>query len=409
MRFILIFIINFYIGGINAFVPLPRAEVTANLVNNRIYFNGGWNGSFSSDFFYLDVSAPFITNSIASMPWTDLSSIPNLTNRTAYAACINGTNIFYIGGSFIKETDLSFTSAFDVTTQKWSTPVTSGDLTSIERHFIHCVSSKNGIYVYGGWDDALSMIRLDVSNLIWSTFSGIMAPLVPVGYSATLLNDTSILYIGGGTNLRLGAKFSYLSLDKPTSGSSIPSPRIDHGAVFIPQYNQILMFYGSNDTSIWALDTLKFVWSVTSISNIGGSPTSLFSFASILVGAYILIGFGRYDESANNVTNNFFLLDVSQKDNYKWVTTYDPTKQLQSAQPNSTTSTSSPPSNSSSNSSNNSSNNIAAIIGGIFGVLAGLIVLITIAVLIVKRYGHSSHPDLVTSQENSSNQPIPTN
>ncbi|CAG8764911.1 35575_t:CDS:2, partial [Racocetra persica] len=77
-----------------------------------------------------------------------------------------------------------------------------------------------------------------------------------------------------------------------TSGS-IPSPRIDHGAVFIPPYNQILIFYGSNDTSIMALDTLMFVWSVATISNIGGSPSSLFSFASTLIGAYILIAFGR--------------------------------------------------------------------------------------------------------------------
>ncbi|RIB04855.1 hypothetical protein C2G38_2148819 [Gigaspora rosea] len=339
------------------------------------------------------------------MPWTDLSSIPGLIIRTAHAACINGTNIIYIGGSFMKETDSNFTSAFDVTTQKWSTLMTSGNLTSIERHFINCVSSGNGIYVYGGNDDLFSMIRLNVSNLIWSTFSGIMVPFVPVGYSATLLNDTSILYIGGGTNLRSGANFSYLSLDKlplynindntwslvPTSGS-IPSPRIDHGAVFIPQYNQILMFYGSSDASIWALDTLKFVWSIASISNIGGSQTSLFSFTSILVGAYIFIGFGRSNDSTDLVTNNFFLLDVSQKDNYKWVTIYDPTKQLQSV--NLTTSTSSP------------SSNIAAIIGGIFGGLAGLIILITIAVLIVKRYGHSSHPALVTSQENLGNQPI---
>ncbi|CAG8776101.1 19136_t:CDS:1, partial [Gigaspora margarita] len=54
----------------------------------------------------------------------------------------------------------------------------------------------------------------------------------------------------------------------------------------------------------------------------------------------------------------------------------------------------------------NLSSNIVAIIEGIFGGLAGLIVLITIAVLIVKRYGHSSHPDLITLQKKSSNQPI---
>ncbi|RIB17143.1 hypothetical protein C2G38_1455147 [Gigaspora rosea] len=131
MKFILIFIINFYIGGINAFVPLPRAEVTANLVNNKIYFHGGWNGSLSSDFFYLDVSVPFTTNDVASMPWTDLTSIPGLIIRSGHTACIHGTNIFYIGG--MKETDLNFTSAFDVMAQKWSVPVTSGNLTSTVR------------------------------------------------------------------------------------------------------------------------------------------------------------------------------------------------------------------------------------------------------------------------------------
>ncbi|CAG8803075.1 45448_t:CDS:2, partial [Gigaspora margarita] len=271
--------------------------------------------------------------------------------------------------------------------QHWNVLVTSGNLISIERHYVHCVSSKNGIYVYGGFG-VNDMIRSNVSNLIWSTFSGTLAPSVPVGYSATSLNDTSILYIGGGGS----------SLDK------LPLYNInDNTWSFSSQYNQILMFYGSSDTSIWTLDTLKFVWSVASISNIGGSPTSLFSFASTLVGAYILIGFGKSNDSMGTITTNgFFLLDVSQKDNYKWVTTYDPTKQLQTFQPNLTTSTSSPPSNSSSNSSsssNNSSDNIATIIGGIFGGLAGVI--LTIVVLVVKRYGHSSHPDFVTLQEKS--------
>ncbi|CAG8640978.1 17412_t:CDS:2, partial [Racocetra fulgida] len=145
-------------------------------------------------------------------------------------------------------------------------------------------------------------------------------------------------------------------------------------------YNQILIFYGSSDTSIMALDTLKFVWSVATISNIGGSPSSLFSFASTLIGAYILIAFGRIN-------------------NYKWVTVYDPTKQLQSIQPIPTT-----PTSSTSSLSTDSSSNIAAIIGGTFGGLAGLIVLITIAVLIVKRYGHPSHSNLELEESSKFNE-----
>ncbi|CAG8843884.1 34469_t:CDS:2, partial [Gigaspora margarita] len=39
------------------------------------------------------------------------------------------------------------------------------------------------------------------------------------------------------------------------------------------QYNQILIFYGSNDTSIMALDTLKFVWSVATILNLQYIPS----------------------------------------------------------------------------------------------------------------------------------------
>ncbi|CAG8813959.1 14981_t:CDS:1, partial [Racocetra fulgida] len=75
-----------------------------------------------------------------------------------------GTNnnlIVYIGGAFMKETDSNFTSVFDITTQIWSIPVTSGNITSRQRLYIHCISSRNGIYVYGGNDNVFSMLKLD--------------------------------------------------------------------------------------------------------------------------------------------------------------------------------------------------------------------------------------------------------
>ncbi|CAG8773285.1 7938_t:CDS:1, partial [Racocetra fulgida] len=52
--------------------------------------------------------------------------------------------------------------------------------------------------MYGGARDVYDMFKLDTLNLIWSKFSpGSMAPIGVVGYSATLLNNASILYIGG--------------------------------------------------------------------------------------------------------------------------------------------------------------------------------------------------------------------
>ncbi|CAG8706971.1 30170_t:CDS:2, partial [Racocetra persica] len=206
-----------------------------------------------------------------------------------------------------------------------------------------------------------NMLRLDTLNLIWAeVYSGIMAPAIPRGYSATLLNDTSILYIGGCINIRtINPIFTYNSLDKLplynmndntwgvvfTSGN-IPLPRCDHGTVFI-------LLYGST-TSIIALDTLKFAWSFSTISNDGGPLSSLYGFASLLVGAYIFIGFGRIDDTNDN---------------------------LQFISPTQTPTTTETPSSSTSN--------VGAIIGGTFGGIAGLIILITIAILIVKNYDRS--------------------
>ncbi|CAG8822439.1 24698_t:CDS:2, partial [Racocetra persica] len=59
----------------------------------------------------------------------------------------------------------------------------------------------------------------------------------------------------------------------------------------LAQYNQILILYGYPDSSIMALDILKFEWSSPTISN-DGPNTTLRSFTSILIGSYIFIAFG---------------------------------------------------------------------------------------------------------------------
>ncbi|CAG8538894.1 18659_t:CDS:1, partial [Gigaspora rosea] len=78
-----------------------------------------------------------------------------------------------------------------------------------------------------------------------------------------------------------------------------------------------------------------------------------------------------------NSTNNFFLLDVSQKNNYQWVASYDPTKQFQSI-PTTTTMPS----------ATSNTNNVGSIIGIAFGAIAGIIILSTAAVLIIRKYGY---------------------
>ncbi|CAG8772780.1 23545_t:CDS:1, partial [Racocetra persica] len=116
------FYILIMINGVNMFTPPPRAEQAALLIDNKIYFNGGWNNlniNYVSDFFYLDISKPFSTNNIGLMPWTDLSSIAGRIMRTASTACIGANknqNIYFsVGAIAIGD---NFTSIFDITTQQ---------------------------------------------------------------------------------------------------------------------------------------------------------------------------------------------------------------------------------------------------------------------------------------------------
>ncbi|CAG8682351.1 7629_t:CDS:2 [Gigaspora margarita] len=95
------------------------------LLNDKIYFNDGkfslrpQNTSvYASDqLFYLDISKSFSTNDISSMPWTDFSSVANLTNRSQSAA------LGQIGARG------DFVNVYDTITQVCSTPSDSKSFT----------------------------------------------------------------------------------------------------------------------------------------------------------------------------------------------------------------------------------------------------------------------------------------
>ncbi|CAG8622917.1 14851_t:CDS:2, partial [Gigaspora rosea] len=248
-----------------------------------------------------------------------------------------------------------FVSKFDTISLQWSEPTTSGSIPREYMKYDHCVILGHNIYVYGGYT-VHQMNILDTSKLLWSTFTSSLIYSGTQNYSATLLND-SILYIGGTFGSYDGCQ---TNSNQETTSGQIPTRKCHHASVYIPQHNRILLFYGADDITINSLDTLTFTWTIPVILNSGGPLRCLEDHTATLVGAYVLIAFGYYQTDEDVlISSDIFLLDVSRKDSYKWVTIYDPINSIQPV-PASPTST--------------SNFNIGSVITGTIGVTIGMII-----------------------------------
>ncbi|KAF0533028.1 galactose oxidase [Gigaspora margarita] len=325
----------------------------------------------------IDISRHFTMVNISSLPWTDLSSIPGLTNKTGATASVDETTIFYIGGRHSG----GLVSKFDTISQQWSEPATFGPIPTSgfckpfeEINIIKSVILGHKIYIYGGFG-VNKMNVLDTLQLYWSTFSSTLTYSGLQGYIVTLLNNNLILYIGGGfnspsicqsnSNNELPVSIYNISDNSwsmVTTSGQVPSGKCHYSSVYIPQHHRILLFYGANDATINSLDTLTFTCTIPMILNTGGPLRSLRAHTSTLIGAYVLIAFGYY-ESDNGLldSSDIFLLDVSHKDSYKWVSAYDPTNSIQPIP--------TPPTSPST--INIGFVIVSAIIGGIIGVIVG--------------------------------------
>ncbi|RIB14715.1 hypothetical protein C2G38_2194233 [Gigaspora rosea] len=405
--YIFTFLLNFTFT-FAAFIPNGRYHHSSVLIDNKLYFGGGMNQSFgiTNEFFYLDVSKPFTTTDNVSMPWIDLTYTGGPLKDLA-TACIGGKNndmIFIFGGisnlSDYSVANQSFVNQFDTSKQQWINITSVGNVPTT-KFFISCANFDNGLIAIfsGEFNTTIITNELWVFNtltLTWSLSNATNAPLPMYGYRAVTLPDGNILYIGGRSVARNSAAMPMNNLllyntttdtwtNKNMSGPT-PSPRDDFSAVLTSD-GRIIIFGGETVNNalgdLWILDTTLFQWQWSS-GNISNPIVNLTlsGHTETLVDNYMFISFGIFGNYS--FSTRIFMLDVSQKDFYKWVTEFTPNTTTTTTSTTTTTPTTTTTVTTSSNNISFDSKNTSIIIGAIIGSIISLIIFVIASILTLK-------------------------
>ncbi|GBB98156.1 hypothetical protein RclHR1_03150019 [Rhizophagus clarus] len=372
-------LISSFVFDVICFTPPPRFAQTSALIGNKIYYMGGvvpLPEPIISDFFYLDTSILSSTDS-TTLPWTELTGLDNLFTSwgTAVAGGANKDLFVLFGGNMTPAENSSLVIVYDTSSNTWSKPTISAPQGEPARKIKTqaVVDSTGKMYIFGGstspdLDNSLvnDMSILDTVNWSWSTGTQNGAPDARSDYSATILNNGVIVYIGGSNLNNRYVPMSQINTYDTNSATwanivstgDIPSPRGGHSAVLTPD-GRIIIYGGAFSISadgqytaatpdMAVLDTTNnnFVWSQPKAG--GTAPPQVAYHSASLVGDYMVVSFG-------NITNkgpspNVYVLDT--KDSYNWVTSMN-----------------------TNTSETNSSSNVGLIVGVSVGCIVALILL----------------------------------
>ncbi|RHZ88690.1 hypothetical protein Glove_21g313 [Diversispora epigaea] len=346
--------------------PQILAHSTA-LIDKKLYFIGGFNSETDdrTPFFYLDLNQSF---NISSPAYVYLEGPPV---KIAWAtACVGGENnatIFVFGGlswydnstSYIKD---KLINTFDTASLEWSTPQIEGE--PLRRRDLQAViDTKGNMYMFGGaysfYNNTESIrvfnITFNYPNYSFQTFkdmvifntitfkysngSTINGPLGMTGYTATLLPNGIIIYIGGkawsdtaDTTIPIINITMYDINEDSWNSTTAKSPndildRSYHSAVLTSNgriicYGGIAELYKAVSPSLIVLDTTSFEWS--SKKEVGtNKPPMLYAHSANLVENYMIIGFGNItdgDPPTLSTSSNIYILDLR---NYTWISYYE--------------------------------------------------------------------------------------
>ncbi len=200
--FFILFISSFF--EVETFTPLGRWTHSSVLVGNKLYFFGGASEkSCSNEVFYLDVSQQF---SIEFPPFIDITANEGIPFKSCRGTTLlrelnNEQTIFLCGGSIYDNVtnEDSFVHTLDLKSGRWNAPTITGKEPEKRTDIRGVIDDLGIIYIFGGkFDEMLNdMIILNTNDLTWSYGPIDNGPLRRSLYTATLLSNGMIVYIGG--------------------------------------------------------------------------------------------------------------------------------------------------------------------------------------------------------------------
>ncbi|KAF0453767.1 galactose oxidase [Gigaspora margarita] len=352
MIFIFIFAIYLFVTAVIS-KPEGRYAAASALIDNKLYFIGGQfqNGTISSELFYLDLSASFNVNTIASHRWSDPSPAPIASAwATATVGGDNKSRIFLIGGIMNPPTNDTVAYSFNTNIGNWSNITTSGGLNQKRKGSSLSYDPDSGyIYIFGGQSVSNSskwfheMIIFDSINFSWSNVTSSTAPSKRSGHTATLLKSGIIVFIGGWelnenssiprlTNMSQiwtyntnSANWSFNNA-KFTNDTIIGS-RIYHSAVLASD-GKIIIYGGSNginnskvlpDLAVLNVSSTQFQWSIPNIKSSNNTARSLVGHTAVIIDDYMILLFGNVTGRQPNVNDMIYLLNTKS---YDWAASY---------------------------------------------------------------------------------------
>ncbi|CAI2179346.1 953_t:CDS:2 [Funneliformis geosporum] len=305
-----IFMLIYFFFGVESFTPVGRIAHSSVLAENKLYFFGGVidDKACSNEVFYLDVSQPFVTE---TPPWTDLTLNSGIPLKSCWGTVSSNEvqkTIYLFGGStynLMKDEDsfISNVYSFNLYSSSWNIPNVIGIAPERRRAIKSVIDNAGNMYIFGGRTCTClgaettklfnDMITLNTVELSVSINTPVNAPSKRHSYTATLLSNGFIAYIGGlefVESREVDIKQVYLYDTKSLTWSlkvCVTSSTIDnrsgHAAILTPEGNETTNKSGTKPTNepINKFNKRQFTMKII-IATVSGTLGTVIIVASII-------------------------------------------------------------------------------------------------------------------------------